>query len=124
MPPTRTLLVIPVSVALLGLVPTASSAPTPPASDTALAQLVTRGRAPAAALMAREETGTHFAHMEAPLSADSTSSGSSTGTNGRTTDGTSNRTPNGTAADMPAPAMITLSPRSSAVRAYCATLSG
>ncbi|WP_240436830.1 serine hydrolase domain-containing protein [Streptomyces sporangiiformans] len=90
---------------LLGLVPTASSAPTPPASDTALAQLVTRGRAPAAALMAREETGTHFAHMEAPLSADSTSSGSSTGTgtNGRTTDGTSNRTPNGTAADTPAP---------------------
>ncbi|TLS41878.1 beta-lactamase family protein [Streptomyces montanus] len=101
MPPTRTLLVIPVSVALLGLVPTASSAPTPPASDTALAQLVTRGRAPAAALMAREETGTHFAHMEAPLSADSTSTG--TGTNGRTTDGPPNRTPNGTAADTPTP---------------------
>ncbi|MET7696092.1 serine hydrolase domain-containing protein [Streptomyces sp. NPDC005485] len=64
MPPPRTLrtlLAIPVAVALLGLAPTGSQAPAPPASDTALALLVTRGKAPAAALLAREESGSHFA---------------------------------------------------------------
>jgi D-alanyl-D-alanine carboxypeptidase len=64
MPPRRTLrtlLAIPASVALLGLAPTGSQAPEPPASDTVLALLVTRGKAPAAALLAREESGARFA---------------------------------------------------------------
>lgn len=64
MPPRRTprtLLAIPVSLALLGLAPAGSQAPTSPASDAALALLVTRGKAPAAALLAREESGSRFA---------------------------------------------------------------
>ncbi|MEU9207460.1 serine hydrolase domain-containing protein [Streptomyces sp. NPDC048415] len=64
MPPRRTprtLLAIPVSLALLGLAPAGSQAPTSPASNAALALLVTRGKAPAAALLAREESGSRFA---------------------------------------------------------------
>ncbi|GAA3814831.1 serine hydrolase domain-containing protein [Streptomyces coacervatus] len=61
MPPLRTLLAVPVSLALLSLSPAASSAPAAPATDTLLPLLVTRGRAPAAALLAREESGTRYA---------------------------------------------------------------
>ena len=57
----RTLLAIPLSLTLLGLAPTGSQAPAPPASDATLALLVTRGKAPAAALLAREESGSRFA---------------------------------------------------------------
>ncbi|MHC3468336.1 serine hydrolase domain-containing protein [Streptomyces sp. 7R007] len=61
MPPFRTLLAVPVSLALLALAPAASSAPATPTTDTVLPLLVTRGRAPAAALLAREESGTRYA---------------------------------------------------------------
>ncbi|PWI17522.1 serine hydrolase [Streptomyces sp. Act143] len=61
MPPFRTLLAVPLSVALLALTPTASSAPATAPTDTVLPLLLTTGRAPAAALLAREETGTHYA---------------------------------------------------------------
>ncbi|MER5470534.1 serine hydrolase domain-containing protein [Streptomyces sp. NPDC002935] len=65
----RTLLAIPMSLALLGMAQTgllgrtlvASQGPVTPASDTALALLVTRGGAPAAALLADEESGPRFA---------------------------------------------------------------
>ncbi|MFI1563944.1 serine hydrolase domain-containing protein [Streptomyces sp. NPDC020490] len=60
MPPIRTLLAVPVAVALLALAPTASSAPSVPATDAVLPLLVTRGGAPAAALLAHEETGTRY----------------------------------------------------------------
>ncbi|MFC5215457.1 serine hydrolase domain-containing protein [Streptomyces coerulescens] len=74
MPLLRTLLALPVLLTLLGLVSpsllglsptgrpalTSSSASGAPATDTLLARLVTRGKAPAAALLAREETGTHY----------------------------------------------------------------
>jgi D-alanyl-D-alanine carboxypeptidase len=61
MPPFRTLLAVPLSLALLGLTPTASSAPSAPPTNALLALLVTRGRAPAAALLALEGTGTRYA---------------------------------------------------------------
>jgi D-alanyl-D-alanine carboxypeptidase len=61
MPPLRTLLAVPVSLALLALAPTASSAPATPPTDAVLPLLVTAGRAPAAALLAREESGTRYA---------------------------------------------------------------
>ncbi|KUL24092.1 serine hydrolase domain-containing protein [Streptomyces regalis] len=69
MPQFRTLLGFPVSlslvglvtVALLGLAPIASSAPPVWATGALLPLLVTKGKAPAAALLAREETGTHYA---------------------------------------------------------------
>jgi len=57
----RTLLAIPLSLALLGLAPTGSQAPSQPASDATLALFVTRGKAPAAALLALEESGSRFA---------------------------------------------------------------
>ncbi|MFF1767627.1 serine hydrolase domain-containing protein [Streptomyces sp. NPDC058251] len=87
----RTLLAIPVSLALLGLAPSGpsglisihspsrvsmapadslirvSAAPavspalTSPATDAALARLVTRGEAPAAAMLARDDSGSRFA---------------------------------------------------------------
>ncbi|WP_406374080.1 beta-lactamase family protein [Streptomyces sp. NBC_00647] len=64
----RTLLAIPVSLALLGMAqtglpgrtPTSSQGPVTAASDTALTSLVTRGGAPAAALLADEESGPRF----------------------------------------------------------------
>ncbi|AZP19858.1 serine hydrolase domain-containing protein [Streptomyces aquilus] len=61
MPPLRTLLAVPVSLALLALAPAASSAPATPPTDTVLPLLLTRGEAPAAALLAHEETETHYA---------------------------------------------------------------
>ncbi|MDL5203311.1 serine hydrolase domain-containing protein [Streptomyces sp. ALI-76-A] len=61
MPRLRTLLVLPVSLALLVLTPAASSAPAVPPSDAVLPLLVSQGGAPAAALLAREETGTRYA---------------------------------------------------------------
>ncbi|SED04250.1 D-alanyl-D-alanine carboxypeptidase [Streptomyces sp. PAN_FS17] len=74
MPLLRTLLAFPVLLTLLGLVSpsllglspaggpalTASSTSGAPATDALLARLVTRGNAPAAALLAREETGTRY----------------------------------------------------------------
>lgn len=57
----RTVLALAMACALLALTPTASSAPAVPAADALLPLLVLRGRAPAAALLAREETGTRFA---------------------------------------------------------------
>ncbi|MFF9807172.1 serine hydrolase domain-containing protein [Streptomyces coeruleorubidus] len=62
MPPFRTLLALPVSVALLGLLPADSSALSAPPTDAVLPLLVTQGRAPAAALVAREGTTTRYAH--------------------------------------------------------------
>ncbi|GHH89856.1 serine hydrolase domain-containing protein [Streptomyces capillispiralis] len=61
MTPLRTLLAIPVSLALLGLAPTASPVPAAPSADALLPLLVTRGGAPAAALLAQEETGRRYA---------------------------------------------------------------
>ncbi|MFF7792029.1 serine hydrolase, partial [Streptomyces sp. NPDC007991] len=62
MPPFRTLLALPVSVALLGLLPADSSALSAPPADAVLPLLVTQGRAPAAALLAQEGTTTRYAH--------------------------------------------------------------
>ncbi|GGY03058.1 serine hydrolase domain-containing protein [Streptomyces djakartensis] len=61
MPPFRTLPALPLAVALLGLTPADSSTLSPPA-DAVLPLLVTRGRDPAAALLAREGTTTRYAH--------------------------------------------------------------
>ncbi|MET7292178.1 serine hydrolase domain-containing protein [Streptomyces griseoloalbus] len=61
MTPLRTLLAIAVSLALLALAPTASPASAAPSADALLPLLVTRGGAPAAALMALEETGLRYA---------------------------------------------------------------
>ncbi|MFE9772483.1 serine hydrolase domain-containing protein [Streptomyces sp. NPDC005931] len=62
MPPLRTLLAVPVSLALLGWAPAASSAPALPPADSVLPLLVTRGEAPAAALLAAGEKGSRYAH--------------------------------------------------------------
>lgn len=64
MTPRKALRALPVCLAVLGLAPSASPAHANPPSDTVLPLLVTRGRAPAAALLAREESGTRFAHAE------------------------------------------------------------
>ncbi len=56
----RTLLAISASLVLLGLAPGGSRAPQP-VTDAVLPLLVTRDRVPAAALLASEATGTHFA---------------------------------------------------------------
>ncbi|WGD41267.1 serine hydrolase domain-containing protein [Streptomyces cathayae] len=61
MPPPRTLLAIAVSVASLALTPTASSTLPAPPADALLPLLVTQGGAPAAALLALEETGSRYA---------------------------------------------------------------
>ncbi|MDT0434196.1 MULTISPECIES: serine hydrolase domain-containing protein [Streptomyces] len=58
----RTLLTLAMACALLALTPTASSAPASPAADALLPLLVARGGARASALLAREESGTHYAH--------------------------------------------------------------
>ncbi|MFE9439737.1 serine hydrolase domain-containing protein [Streptomyces sp. NPDC006602] len=60
MPPLRMLSAVPVYLAVLALAPAASSASTVPPTDRVLPLLVTRGGAPAAALLAREETGTRY----------------------------------------------------------------
>jgi D-alanyl-D-alanine carboxypeptidase len=49
-----------VSLALLALAPAASSAPAPPPTDAILPLLAREGGAPAAALLAREESGTRY----------------------------------------------------------------
>ncbi|WP_327718873.1 beta-lactamase family protein [Streptomyces sp. NBC_00490] len=61
MPPLRTVLAVAVSLALLALAPAASSAPAPPPTDAILPLLVSEGKAPAAALLARGESGTRYA---------------------------------------------------------------
>ncbi|MEU9355771.1 serine hydrolase domain-containing protein [Streptomyces griseoloalbus] len=61
MTPLRTLLAIAGSLALLALAPTASPAPAAPSADALLPLLVTRGGAPAAALMALGESGLRYA---------------------------------------------------------------
>lgn len=62
MTPLRTLLAVPVSLALLAPAPAAFPAPTVPSADTVLPLLVTRGGAPAAALLASAATGRRYAH--------------------------------------------------------------
>ncbi|BBC35995.1 hypothetical protein SGFS_072890 [Streptomyces graminofaciens] len=61
----RTLLTVAVSLLLLALAPAGSQARVTPATDSVLPLLVTRGHAPAAALLADEESGTRFAHAKA-----------------------------------------------------------
>ncbi|WP_042165229.1 serine hydrolase [Streptomyces sp. NBRC 110035] len=61
MPPPRTLLAIAVSVATLALAPTVSSALAAHPADVLLPLLVTQGGAPAAALLAVEESGPRYA---------------------------------------------------------------
>jgi D-alanyl-D-alanine carboxypeptidase len=61
MPPLRTLLALPVCLALLGIAPAGSQGRATPPTDAVLSLLAGQGRAPAAALLAREETGTRFA---------------------------------------------------------------
>ena len=61
MPSLRTLLALPVSLALLGLPQTGSSALSVPPTDAVLPLLVSRGGAPAAALLAQEGTTTRYA---------------------------------------------------------------
>lgn len=62
MPPLRTLLAVPVSLALLVPAPAAPSTSTAAPTDALLPLLVTRGEAPGAALLAREGTRTRYAH--------------------------------------------------------------
>ncbi|MFD3499335.1 serine hydrolase domain-containing protein [Streptomyces sp. NPDC058678] len=61
MPPLRTLSAVPLCLALLALAPAASSAPTIPPTDAVLPLLVKQGGLAAAALLAREESGTRYA---------------------------------------------------------------
>ncbi|MFG2944926.1 serine hydrolase domain-containing protein [Streptomyces adustus] len=61
MPPRRTLLAVPVSLLLLSLAPAGSQAHSGQPADTVLAQLTTRGKAPAAALLAQDGTATRYA---------------------------------------------------------------
>ncbi|MEG8276988.1 serine hydrolase domain-containing protein [Streptomyces sp. AHA2] len=61
MPPIRTWPVLPVAAALLALLPADSSALPAPPTDSVLPLLVTRGGAPAAALLAREGDATRYA---------------------------------------------------------------
>ncbi|MFI9768390.1 serine hydrolase domain-containing protein [Streptomyces sp. NPDC052415] len=69
MPPLRTLLAVPVALALLALTPAAPSAPTAPTADTVLALLVTRGGAPSAALLSGGRSGTRYAEAGPGISA-------------------------------------------------------
>ncbi|MFE9023134.1 serine hydrolase domain-containing protein [Streptomyces sp. NPDC007808] len=74
----RTLLGIPVclsllgllSVALLGMAPTASPLPSARPTGALVPLLVTRGKAPAAALLAHDESGTRYAQEGQGLAAD------------------------------------------------------
>ncbi|MFF3344517.1 serine hydrolase domain-containing protein [Streptomyces sp. NPDC002779] len=61
MPPLRTLLAVPVALALLALTPSTSSVPAAPTTDAVLPLLVTQGGAPAAALLSRAEDGSRYA---------------------------------------------------------------
>ncbi|MFI8190700.1 serine hydrolase domain-containing protein [Streptomyces sp. NPDC085946] len=67
MPPFRGLMVLPLSLAFLALTPAASSAPSVPPADAALALLVGRGGAPAAALLAREGGDIRYARTGAGI---------------------------------------------------------
>ncbi|SER57966.1 D-alanyl-D-alanine carboxypeptidase [Streptomyces sp. yr375] len=60
-PPLRSLLAVPVALLLLGLLTTGSRAAPASPTDSLLPLLLTRGKAPAAALLAREESGTRYA---------------------------------------------------------------
>ncbi|MCX4764421.1 beta-lactamase family protein [Streptomyces sp. NBC_01275] len=60
-PPFRSLSAVSLALALLGLAATGSQATSTPPTDALLPLLVTRGQAPAAALLAREESGTRYA---------------------------------------------------------------
>ncbi|MEV6959140.1 serine hydrolase domain-containing protein [Streptomyces sp. NPDC051207] len=57
----RTLLALPVAALLLALAPSGTSALTAPSPKTVLPLLVTRGKAPAAALLAVSESGSRYA---------------------------------------------------------------
>lgn len=70
MPSLRALLVLPVSLALLALAPADSTAPRPPTTDTVLPLLVTRGGAPAAALLVRDGAGSHYARAGTGIARD------------------------------------------------------
>jgi D-alanyl-D-alanine carboxypeptidase len=70
MPPLRTLLTVPVAMVLLALTPADSSTPPTPATDGLLALLVTRGRAPAAALLALEGADARYAHAGTGIARD------------------------------------------------------
>lgn len=61
MQPLRTLLAVPVSLVLLALAPGASSAPSASPADELVPQLVARGGAPGAALLAQAEDGSRYA---------------------------------------------------------------
>ncbi|MCL6735519.1 serine hydrolase [Streptomyces neyagawaensis] len=58
-------LAVPVALFLLAVTPTASRAQVVAGTDAALPLLVTRGHAPAAALLADDPSGTRYAHAEA-----------------------------------------------------------
>nr|WP_238431731.1 serine hydrolase domain-containing protein [Streptomyces cavernae] len=58
-------LALPIATALLVLPRSDTHAHRPPPTDAVLGLLVTRGEAPAAALLAAQETGSRFAHAEA-----------------------------------------------------------
>lgn len=60
-PLLRSLLAVPVALLLLGLLTTGSQAGPGSPTDSLLPLLLTRGRAPAAALLAREKSGTRYA---------------------------------------------------------------
>ncbi|MFI6205652.1 serine hydrolase domain-containing protein [Streptomyces sp. NPDC051041] len=61
MPPLRTLLALPLALALLALTPAATSLPVAPATDALLPLLVARGGAPAAALLSSGPSGVRYA---------------------------------------------------------------
>ncbi|MFF3203114.1 serine hydrolase domain-containing protein [Streptomyces sp. NPDC002962] len=69
MRPLRSLVAVPVSLALLGLFTTGSQAAAPVLpTDSLLPLLLPRGKAPAAALLAREESGTRYAEAGPDIS--------------------------------------------------------
>ncbi|MET7654144.1 MULTISPECIES: serine hydrolase domain-containing protein [unclassified Streptomyces] len=68
MAPLRSVVAVPVALALLGLFAAASQAAPVPPTDALLPLLLSRGRAPAAALLAREEPGTRYAQAGADIS--------------------------------------------------------
>ncbi|CAM5696851.1 serine hydrolase domain-containing protein [Streptomyces aurantiogriseus] len=61
MPASRSLLAVPVALVLLALTAAGSRATSTHSTDAFLPLLLTRGKAPAAALLAHEETGTRYA---------------------------------------------------------------
>ncbi|WP_367321293.1 serine hydrolase domain-containing protein [Streptomyces sp. HUAS ZL42] len=63
MPRLRSLLAVPVALLLLGPTSAGSQAASAPPTDQVLPLLVTQGKAPAAALLAVEETGSRYARV-------------------------------------------------------------